>query len=254
MGGAFQIGELKPPAKATSEKETPLSSNKTATETSHAPPKPAEPNAQQQQTLQGSASTQAQKPAAQETVKPSSQHLQQDLTNHDPVDTSQKATSTEAKTDQPAIHAVQLGKEAAALQVSKQPAEGKPKVSAPAQHPVSSAQPLPAAPARPAQSATAPPQPRPTTAAMHAPSRQHPQQNTVVQNKQPTHAPPSRMPTTVKVNKMNPQLATLTRSENIHHLFQPTMALQKPTKPALVRNQQAAVQHFPTRGKYRDEE
>ena len=133
--------------------------------------------------------------------------------------------------------------------------------TAPAQQPTVSHVELPAKAAEPASVAVT--KPKPSLPAIDKQQQQHPapqpqQQKVLPQQTKPSvQSPTAKKPTQVpthKTNKIAAQLATATRPENIHHVFRPTGPTFKPTHTPMLKNQQAVFQHFPTKGRYRDEE
>ena len=284
VGGAFQNALLKG-TKATSETQAQQMVNKTEAvpqASNLGPPlaKPLPPSVPQQ-AVQGAAATQPHAGATQEPAKPVVQppqsiveHQQETkpLANPKPpsspkplADASQKApaqsqivqaanlnhqTAVE-KPAPPAVSIVQPAKDTASLQPSKQVPAAQQQAAAPVQ-------PQEAAQSKPVVAPSiAPTHRKPTPAVIHAQTKQQ-QQPTASVNKEPTRPRPTHRPTaatTLKANnKFGAQLATVTRPENIHHVFQPTALLRRPTPPSSAKGQQSVMQHFPTRGKYRDEE
>ena len=273
IGGAFQDA-LSKATKATSEQQAQQISNKTVEhqplQTANTGPAPSKPLASnpQQQTTQGSAETLPPKAATQELVKSANQPSQNLAGHQQPlVDASQKAPAVsqnaqvvsnhqnEAKLAQPTVHPGQTLKEAAALQPNNQPPKGQQHASAPSQMQGATTQGSPAQPqvavqAKPSlHPSIAPPQQKPTTPVLQPQTKQ--QLKKIPTHQQPTHRP--TVPTTLKMNRIGGQLATATRPENIHHVFQPTGPLRRPTPPSTFKNQ-PIMQHFPTKGKYKDEE
>ena len=274
VGGAFQDALLKT-TKATSENQSQQMPNKTATvdahpasQTSNSGPAPEKPSNVQSQ--QSPASAQPQKEAAQEPVKPATQPPQNTVGHQQDVKpltgVSQKAPVQPPVTQvanlnhqtadgKPIPPTVNNGQPAKVVAPQQQQQANKPApvvqhlASPPVQLQGPAAQPQIAAQPKPAISNLVPPtQRKPTIPVVHAPTKQQPQQATV-----PTHKPTAAV--TSKTNRFGAQLATMTRPENIHHVLQATGPLHKPTlTPAAKFHQTAVVQHFPTRGKYRDEE
>ena len=286
VGGAFQNALLKG-TKATSENQVQQVVNKTeamppASNIGPSPAKPLSPNVQQQ-AVQGSATTQPHASAAQEPAKTVVQPPQgtvehfadtKPLSSVKPLaDASQKAPvqsqsvqtanlnhqTTDEKPVPPAVSIGQPVKDTASLTPSKQVSATQQQAVSPVQSQGPPAQlQAAAAQSKPVVAASiAPTHRKPTPAVIHAQAKQQ-QQPTASVNKEPTRPRPTHRPTaatTVKVNnKFGAQLATATRPENIHHVFQPTASLHRPTPPAGAKAQQSVMQHFPTRGKYRDEE
>lgn len=243
----------KPNLQASNLGQTPPQGQTSQSSTAAQPQKPAAP---------------LQKPAAQDLVKPANQSPQEEATGHQQTsaDVSQKApvASQNAQAASPnqsngmqpvqsPVHADQPVKEAAALQPNKPSIVGQPQTPAPVQSHAPTAQPQ--LPAKPVSGNSLPPaQQKPTLAAMQSQMKDEHGHQPIApsQNQNPTHRPPSRRPTTPKVSRFAGQLATATRPENIHHLFQPTGPLRRPTSE--IKNQQSVMQLFPAKGKYRDEE
>ena len=286
IGGAFQDGLLKT-TKATSENQEQQLPNKTvstehpSTQASNLGPAPAKlpPSNAQLQAPHGPGAAQPQNGIVQEVVKPVTGQPSQNSMGHQvdtkPVaDVSQKApvlsqssqaifpahqTTADGKPGPLAATNGQPLKEVTSQQPIKQaPHPEQQQISAPAQAQSPPAQPQVAVQSKPAVSNSfAPTQHKPTTPAVHTQMKQQQQQMTLAINKQRTHPQPTHRPTaaaTSKGNRFVAQLATVTRPENIHRINPANAAPSRPTPPALVTHQQAVMQHFHTKGKYRDEE
>ena len=248
-------------------------------------PSPAEslsPNVQQQ-AVQGSATTQPHAGAVQQPAKTAVQppqntveHLADvkplssvkplaDASPKAPVQSQSAQASNlnhqiaDEKQVPPAVSIGQTAKDTASLAPSKQVPAAQQQIVSPVQSqgPPAKLQ-AAASQSKPVVAASiAPTHRKPTPAVIHAQAKQQ-QQPTASVNKEPTRPRPTHRPTaatTLKANnKFGAQLATATRPENIHHVFQPTASLHRPTPPSGAKGQQSVMQHFPTRGKYRDEE